>query len=65
MKIRIGHGAYCGANRIAYHQDKYEAIKDLQSRGLPFYEAQSAIKPGYRTVRVPNSFDVIEIDIHI
>jgi len=63
MKIRIGHCAYSGANRASDHDDKYDAASELMTRGIPWNAAFAAIKPGYRTMYVPNTFDVIEIDV--
>jgi hypothetical protein len=44
MQIRIGHGAYSGANRPAWTDSKAKAIDILRDRGVKRDDARKAIK---------------------
>ena len=73
-KIRIGHSAYTGANRLAIVNSKAAAVRELRERGLTRDAARAIInrihahyeitRNGYDTVRVPGTFDVVEIEFN-
>ena len=73
-KIRIGHSAYTGANRLAIVNSKAAAVRELRERGFTRDRARDVInrihanyiitRNGYRTVEVPGTFDVVEIEFN-
>lgn len=66
-KFKIGHGAYSGANALAYASGKAAAIRVLRERGVLRNAARDAVNAvckstgGYGYVTVPHTFDAIEL----
>ena len=51
--IKIGHGAYSGANALAYVVGKAAAVRELRERGMKRDDARDLVK---RVTSIPNGY---------
>ncbi len=63
--IKIGHGAYCGANALRFCFSKAQAVRVLRNRGMTRDKARELIKDiterfsGYRTITIGG--EIVEV----
>ena len=68
MKIKIGHGAYTGANKLAIVGSKAAAVRELRNRGFFRDHARNIVNKvcagtGYACDYVTNTFELVEVSL--